>query len=170
MISFNSLHDPKSFNAVIKAWGRTKRANSADRCEYWLTKMINENDSDDDYHREENFVPKPNVQTYNLVMDAHFQLGDAARVQDLIIEMDGTNGVITPNSESFSKVIRAWLNAELQEPQYGPPGQGLSHASRWMDELLRREKRGYDDIGPAPDLFSSILKTAAMTVSVAYTV
>ena len=67
-------------------------------------------------------MPKPNVQTYNLVMDGHIQLGDAARVQDMLLEMDATDGDVPPNSESFSKVIRAWLSDELREEQYGLPG------------------------------------------------
>jgi len=149
--------------------------------------MIRENPPTNDYQRRpqqnpNNFVPKPNVQTYNLVMDAHFQLSDAARVQDMIIEMDGTNGRIAPNNESFSKVIRAWLNDESNgekgRAQYGLPGLSVENAWRWLDELLRREKKQGDCsnggsntgesvglVGPAPDLFSSILKTAARTVS-----
>lgn len=119
----------QSYNAVMKAWGRTKLANSADRCEYWLRKMIDANrgggGDDGDPRRggdRNNFVPKPNVQTYNLVMDGHINLGDAARVQDMLLEMDATDGDVTPNSESFSKVIRAWLSDELREKQYGLPG------------------------------------------------
>ena len=81
----------QSYNAVMKAWGRTKLANSADRCEYWLRKMIDANrgggGDDDPRGGHRNFVPKPNVQTYNLVMDGHIQLGDAARVQDMLLEM-----------------------------------------------------------------------------------
>ncbi len=38
----NTYPDVTSFNAVIKAWGKTKRKNSAARCEYWLRKMIAE--------------------------------------------------------------------------------------------------------------------------------
>jgi hypothetical protein len=157
--------DVLSFNAVIKAWGRTKQANSADRCEFWLTKMIDANRISNE-RGEKNFIPKPDVTTYNLCMDAHFQLGDASRVQDLLIEMDSTNGLITPNTESFSKVIRAWLNDELNMPQYGLPGSSLMHAWNWMNELLNREKHGEAAaLGPTPELFSAILKTAARTVS-----
>ena len=157
--------DVLSFNAVIKAWGRTKQANSAERCEFWLTKMIDANRISIE-RGEKNFIPKPDVTTYNLCMEAHFQLGDASRVQDLLIEMDSTDGLITPNSESFSKVIRAWLNDELNLPQYGLPGSSLMHAWNWLNELLNREKHGEAAmLGPTPELFSAILKTAARTVS-----
>jgi hypothetical protein len=157
--------DVLSFNAVIKAWGRTKQANSADRCEFWLTKMIDANRSSIERGEAKSIIPKPDVTTYNLCMDAHFQLGDASRVQDLLMEMDSTNGLIIPNSESFSKVIRAWLNDELISPQYGLPGSSLTQAWNWFNDLLSREKHGAV-LGPTPELFSAILKTAARTVRI----
>jgi hypothetical protein len=84
-----------------------------------------------------------------------------------LIEMDSTNGLITPNSESFSKVIRAWLNDELNLPQYGLPGSSLMQAWNWLNELLTRENHGEAAVlGPTPELFSAILKTAARTVSI----
>mmetsp|Transcript_13609 Transcript_13609/g.22184 ORF Transcript_13609/g.22184 Transcript_13609/m.22184 type:complete len:225 (-) Transcript_13609:1678-2352(-) len=79
----------------------------------------------------------------------------------MLLEMDATNGLIPPNSESFSKVIRAWNLDELHEKQYGLPGSSVENAWRWLDELLQRERKGDVDLGPAPELFSSILKTAA---------
>jgi len=158
----NAAPDVISFNAVIKAWGRTKRQNSADRCEYWLRKMIESGRPAEDKLSGENFIAGPNVATYNLCMDAHFELGDAPRVQDMLIEMDATNGLIPPNSESFSKVIRAWINDELNNP-YGLPGSSVENAWRWLDELLQREKKDDSDLGPAPELFPAILKAAAKT-------
>ncbi|KAL7545361.1 hypothetical protein ACHAWF_008710, partial [Thalassiosira exigua] len=148
--------DATSFNAVIKAWGRTKRPNSADRCEYWLRKMVDEN------HGERNFVVKPDVNTYNLVADAYLQLGDPKCVEDILVEMDGTKNVEL-NSEIFSKVIRAWIQDELNNPHKGLPGSSLENASNWLDELLHREKVCGADLGPAPDLFAIILKAAART-------
>lgn len=159
----NAAPDVISFNAVIKSWGRTKRPNSADRCEWWLRKMIHANQPHNDYRGEKNFIAKPNVQTYNLVMDAHIQLSDATRAQDMLLEMDAANDMV-PNNESFSKVIRAWLTEELhQHNTHGLPGSSLEKAWKWFDDLLQREKKGEMDLGPAPDLFSSILKTAART-------
>lgn len=124
--------------------------------------MTHASNSHNHGQRQKNFVAKPNVQTYNLVMDAHIELCDASRAQDMLLEMDATNGVIPPNSESFSKVIRAWLMDELNHNHYGLPGSSLEKAWKWFDELLKRE-RGERGLGPAPDLFSSILKTAART-------
>ena len=165
--NMNVAPDVLSFNAVIKAWGRTKQANSAERCEFWLTKMIDANRSSMERGETKSIIPKPDVTTYNLCMDAHLQLGDASRVQDLLIEMDSTNGLITPNSESFSKVIRAWLNDELNQPQYGLPGSSLMQAWNWLNELLTRENQSEAAVlGPTPELFSTILKTAARTVSI----
>ena len=111
-------------------------------------------------------IPEPNVQTYNLVMEAWLQLGDAARVQDLLLEMDASN-IVSPNSESFSKVIRSWLQEEMnhQTPRYGLSGLSCENAWKWLKELLERERMGHSDLGPAPELFSSILKTAARTPS-----
>lgn len=154
----NAAPDVTSFNAVIKAWGRTKQANSALRCEFWLRKMIREGGS--------NFMAKPDVATYNLCMDAHLNVGDAPRVEDLLIEMDATNDV-SPNSESYSKVIRAWLDDEMNGPHYGLPGSSCVHASNWLNKLLDKEKSGEASmVGPAPELFSAILKTAARTVRI----
>ena len=47
---------------------------------------------------EKNFIASPNMATYNLVMDAHSALGNAAQVQDILLQMDATNGIINPNS------------------------------------------------------------------------
>lgn len=95
-------------------------------------------------------------------LEAWFQLNDAARVEDLLREMDASNSPVRPNSESFSKVIRAWLQDELQSP-YGLPGTSCENAWRWLKELARREKEDNSDLGTALDLFSNVLKTAAMT-------
>jgi hypothetical protein len=109
-------------------------------------------------------IPRPNVLSYNLVMEAFLQLGDPARVQDLMLEMDASN-FISPNSESFSKVIRAWLHDEMSniQQQRGLSGRGIENAWKWLRELLEREKADGPAVGPAPDLFIAILKTAAKT-------
>ncbi|KAL7482440.1 hypothetical protein ACHAW6_008115 [Cyclotella cf. meneghiniana] len=163
----NAAPDVLSFNAVIKAWGRTKRPNSASRCEWWLRKMIQASARTTTHEPHETAsVPEPNVQTYNLVMEAWLQLGDAARVQDLLMEMD-VSDTVSPNSESFSKVIRAWLQEETKNrtPRSGLSGLGCENAWKWLKEMLERERSGCADLGPAPELFSSILKTAARTPS-----
>lgn len=153
--------DATSFNAVIKAWGNTQRPNSASRCEWWLRKMINEQQIN--IHGERSSVPPPNVQTYNLVMEAWLKLGDPSRVQDLLLEMDASSDVAA-NSESFSKVIRAWLQEELSNTnQYGLPGTSLENAFNWLQELMEREKTNKSDLGSSPDLYKAILKTAART-------
>ena len=110
-------------------------------------------------------TPKPNVNTYNLVMEAFLQLGDAARCQDLLFEMDADLD-LTPNSESFSKVIRAWMHDEMNNRhEYGLSGQSCENAFRWLEELLKREKACDSGLGPAPDMFTGLLKTAAKTKS-----
>jgi len=159
----NAAPDVTSFNAVIKAWGRTKQPNSTLRCEYWLRRMIREGGT--------NFIAKPDVTTYNLCMDAHLNVGDAPRVEDLLIEMDSMSdddNNVSPNSESYSKVIRAWLDDEMNGNQYGYPGASLMNAFNWLNKLLDCEKSGDDHVllGPAPELFSAILKTAARTVRI----
>jgi hypothetical protein len=158
--------DVMSFNAIIKAWASTGRPNSAARCEWWLRKMIKESnnivDEDEDTVPS---VPKPNVNTYNLVMDAFLQLGDPSSVQNLLREMDASD-FVSPNSESFSKVIRAWLHDEMNNQQKQDlPGLSCENAFYWLKELLERERVGAPDLGSAPDLFASILKTAARTHS-----
>lgn len=162
----NAAPDVMSFNAVIKAWANTKRPNSASRSEWWLRRMIRESKNAAGDEENTASVPEPNAHTYNLVMEAYLQLGDPSRVQDLILEMDASDSVL-PNSESFSKVIRAWLHDEMNDQQqHGLPGLSCENAYKWLKELLDREKSGdYPDLGSAPDLFASILKTAAKTRS-----
>lgn len=158
--------DVVSFNAVIKAWAATGRPNSAARCEWWLRRMIKESDNivDEDEDTVPS-VPKPDVNTYNLVMDAYLQLGDPKGVQNLLLEMDASDSV-SPNSESFSKVIRAWLHDEMNNhQQQGLPGLSCENAFYWLKELLERERAGAPNLGSAPDLYQSILKTAARTHS-----
>ena len=92
----NAAPDVRSFNAIINAWGNIKQANSADRCEYWLRKMVRE--SQLDYPGEKNFIAAPDVSTYNLVMDAHIQQGNPQRAEAMIHEMN-SSGNISPNNE-----------------------------------------------------------------------
>lgn len=111
-------------------------------------------------------VPQPNTHTYNLVMESFLQLGDPGRVQDLMLEMDASD-FVSPNSESYSKVIRAWLHDEMnnQQKHVTLPGLSCENAWAWLKELLQKEKEGIHNLGPAPDLYASILKTAARTKS-----
>lgn len=58
-------------------------------------------------------------------------------------------------------MIRAWLQDELNN-QNIVPGSSLEGAFNWLNELLDRERNDEDGLlGPAPDLFHAILKTAA---------
>jgi len=152
----NCAPDVLSYNAVIKAWAKSKRLNSADRAEWWLRKMIDGTCQQQSVH-----TVRPNVNSFNLVMEAFLQLNDASRVEDLLREMDATDGVITPNSESFSKVIRAWTRNALNTSNHSLQSYSIENARRWLEELLQRESQGQSELGPAPELFSSILKSAA---------
>ena len=111
-------------------------------------------------------VPKPNTHTYNLVMESFLQLGDPGRVQDLMLEMNASD-FVSPNSESYSKVIRAWLHDEMNNQQHRglPAGLSCENAWAWLKKLLQKEKEGVPYLGSAPDLYASILKTAARTQS-----
>lgn len=157
----NTVPDVTSYNAVIKAWGRAKKLNSAARSQYWLRKMINENrpraSGYDD--QQATRIAQPDATTYNLVMDAFLMQvdPDAARVQDLLLEMKASDSV-SPNTESYSKVIRAWLKDELLN-QSVVQGSSVERAWANLNELMSLEAQG--DVGPAPELFTSILKTAA---------
>ena len=156
----NSVHAPDvvSFNSVIKRWINAKKANSSSRCEYWLRRMLNESSAEG-----HGFICPPNTQTYNLVMDCHFRDCNPELVENLLIEMDSSGGEYPPNSESFSKVIRAWVQDELEgrEDNHRLPGSSLANAQRWLQELLDREGSGDVKLGPAPELFLLIMKGAA---------
>lgn len=154
----NTYPDVTSFNAVIKAWGRAKKLNSAARSEYWLRKMINENRRRASGCDGQQIAP--DASTYNLVMDAYLMQvdPDAARVQDLLLEMKQSD-IVSPNSESYSKVIRAWLKDELLNQSSGVQGSSVERAWANLNELISLEAQG--SVGPAPELYTSILKTAA---------
>ena len=147
--------DVITYNCIIKAWGRTKQPNSADRCEFWLRKMIDANHNS----LEENCIPSPNVATYNLCIDAHVALGDAASAERLLNEMKEGNGLVSPNSESYSKVIRAFVSEELHSQHSS--GESIEKAWGLLQELIERERQEESNFGTAPDLFNTILKTAA---------
>ena len=160
MAENNSVHAPDvvSFNNVIKSWINSKKANAAHRCEYWLRRMLNESNVEGHGH-----ICPPNTQTYNLVMDCHFRDCNPELVENLLIEMDSSGGAYPPNSESFSKVIRAFVKDELEGPEndHRLPGSSLANAERWLRELLERESSGDVKLGPAPELFLLIIKGAA---------
>ena len=159
----NIIPDERSYLHVIQAWARAKRLKSGDRAEFWLRQMHKTNseeddDGDDDDHRSR---IKPSVATYNAVMQAYCNIGEARKAEKLLKELldqEHDTGIM-PNSESFSLGIRAWLKHINMHTKLSDPVDGCRRALKWLSILLQREQDGIGRCSSSHELFSSIIKT-----------
>ena len=74
-----NVPDHRSYNHLISAWMNTKQPNSAEQSSWWLRRMW------EDYNEAGNEIIRPNVHTYNTVMEYFSQLGHAVKVEHLIL-------------------------------------------------------------------------------------
>lgn len=149
----NVAPDHHSYTRVIMAWANTKRANSGQRAEFFLKRLW------EDYKASNDETLRPKISTYNAVLKAWGD--DSVGMETLLIEMvrnEDNKDFPKPNSESFSTVIHCLLATE--RAQLCHPGEGITRAMGWLEEVLRREKQG-TDVSTSPELFDGILKAAA---------
>lgn len=142
--------DTRSYNGVIRCWANSKQNNSGARAEWWLRRMW-------DNYEEDNTMP--DVNTYNSVILAFHNIGQASQSEKLLeelLEMEERNK-LKPNSETFSLVIRSWLQY-VQSHQDSDVVHGCLRAYNWLSVLLKKEELG-QDISSSPELFSHLIKT-----------
>ena len=149
----NVAPDHHSYTRVIMAWTNTKRTNSGQRAEFFLKRLW------EDYKVSNDETLRPQISTYNAVLKAWGD--DSVGMENLLIEMvrnEDKEDFPKPNSESFSTVIHCLLATE--RAHLCRPGDGITRAMGWLEEVIRREKQG-TDISSTPELFDGILKAAA---------
>ncbi len=140
----------QSYNGVIKCWANSKQSNAGARSEWWLRRMWGDEDMHD---------AKPDVNTYNSVILAFLNIGQASQAESLLeelIAMEESGKQIMPNSETFSLVIRSWLRY-ANDPE-NDIVHGCHRAYKWLSALLKKEESG-EDVTSSPELFSQIIKT-----------
>lgn len=158
--------DYLSYTKVILAWAKSDRANAGIRASWWLDKLWER------YQWEQEDWLIPRVSAYNAVILAWSSVGNASKATELLEEMlnendnDNHSGRVpcpTPNTESFCRVINAWLKAEKRCGN----GDACRRAALWLNKLAHLEEN-YDDtnssslnVNTTPELYNGILKAAA---------
>ena len=85
----------------------------------------------EEYNEIGNEIIRPNVHTYNTVMEAFTQLGHDVKVAHLLLEVldhEGSKDTsLRPNTESFSLVIKSWIINDARSSRYNI-GERLRYA------------------------------------------
>jgi len=149
----DSRPDHISFTKVILAWANAKRETSGRRAEYWLEKLWDYYETND--QRED---LRPTVETYNTVLRAWQndpQSMETVFLKLIHAEKADNNSNLRPNSQSFAYVIHAWTKVDI------------SRAVMWLGELMRREEASTAEwsVTTVPDFFQGIIKYAAQDPS-----
>ncbi len=143
--------DTRSYNAIIRCWANAKQKRSGIRAEWWLRRMWEDCETSDVI---------PDVNTYNSVILAFMNIGRPIEAENLLeelIQMDGNNNDLGPNSESFALVIRGWMKYVKSEKE-NDAVQGSRNAFKWLSILLEKEDKN-EDFTSSPEVFSQMMRT-----------
>jgi len=152
--------DALSYTKVIVAWTNLGKDTAGKRAQWWLKKLYEE------YKVTNDERLRPSVAAYIAVIKAWSRVGRPANAEALLVDLirhekNETIPFLRPNSESFTFVIHAWLNADTSESDECRSDEGCRRAAKWLAELIRRETDGSYGVTTCPELFDCILKAAS---------
>ena len=180
--------DHLSYTKVILAWAEaaSHKPTAGQRAEWWLSKLIEEykssllsnhskSDDDDDNDDASNHNRlRPRIGTYNAVLKAWRNTGDAARAEQFFQRTLQDGGLVKANTESFALLIHTWLQQHKKNKGSLPQQVGVRKAHEWLQTLLRLQQE--DDHGgggvavtttttttTTPDMYEGILKGIAQS-------
>jgi len=140
-----------NFNAVIHAWANSREPDGPERSEAILARM------EELYRTERDEDVKPNVQSYNSVVDAYAKSGKADAAQTVLEHMNelhtAGNGDVKPNARSFNSV----LNAYARSKEDGSPQK----AQELLQEMERLYQAGNVDVQPDVHSFCTVINAYA---------
>jgi hypothetical protein len=149
--------DSISYEKVMLAWANSGHLNAGKRATWWLKKLWN----DAELESDTNLLPT--TRTHNIVMKALAVTEDVLGAENLLLDLgdkfrEEQAPERRPNSESFSVVIRAWLQQAEHHPHIDERTKSLDRAVEWLSSL--REVENEKDLSTAPELFSGVLRAA----------
>lgn len=164
--------DVISYEKVMLAWANSRLPQSGKRCT-WLLKQLWK---DYELHPESISATSykssllPTVNTYNIVMMALASTDGALAAENLLLDMGEVykderrtdHSSLCPNSESFSIVIRAWLESANHTRNVDERIASIRRAYEWLSSLRAIENE--NNLSTAPQLFTgmlSLLKTCS---------
>ena len=149
--------DRISYEKVILAWANSEQPNAGKRASWWLKKLWNDSELEED--------PRllPTVQTYNVVIQANAKVEGPLAAENLLLDLGDRyksekNESLRPNSESFNIVVRSFLAASNES---STKQEGVGLLRRGLDWLFSlREAENEIDLSTSPELYINALKTA----------
>lgn len=154
--------DRISFEKVMLAWANSHHPNAGKRVVWWLKKLRNDSELDSDDKL------LPTTQTYNIAMKALAASEGALATENFLCDLgdkykEERTRSICPNSESFSIVIRAWLQKADNDSNLHERVRSLRRAVEWLSSLLEVENE--ENLATSPELFLRVLKVAKTCAS-----
>ena len=140
-----------SYSHLLECIVKADQADSGEIAESLLDEMLQKYESGD-------IDVKPNVQVYNLVMQALVKTGDPTRTEDILAQMyeeDIRGARVYPNLQSFNIILQAWAKSNLGED-----------ACKRGEQILRRLERIHEsqilDVKPDVTSYNTVLEMLAI--------
>jgi hypothetical protein len=158
--------DVISYEKVILAWANSGHPNAGQRAMWWLKQLWKDYDLEKQSSVTSNSSSidlLPTVNTYNITMTALARTDGALAAENLLLDLGEKYQKdrlpsLCPNSESFSVVIRAWLNSAEQASNVDDRITCLRRAVEWLSSLRKIENE--KNLSTAPDLYGGVLRIA----------
>jgi hypothetical protein len=140
------------------AWAKSGNSNAGRRATWWLKKLWN----DSELQSDRNLLPSN--RTYNTVIRALAASEGPVSAENLLLDLgekfrQEQVQELCPNSESFSIVIRSWLQRSETHPDMDERVRSLQRAVEWLRSLREIEDHR-ELLSTAPELFSGVLRAA----------
>ena len=163
--------DVLSYEKVMLAWANSGHPQSGKRATWWLKQLWKDYDlypesASTSSHKSSLL---PTVSTYNIVMKALAGTDGALAAENVLLDLGERyrdertdHPGLCPNSESFSIVIRAWLESADQARHVDQRIASIRRAYEWLSSLRGIENE--NNLSTAPQLFTgmlSLLKSCA---------
>ncbi|KAG7362899.1 pentatricopeptide repeat protein [Nitzschia inconspicua] len=153
--------DVISYEKVIMAWANSNHPNAGKRASWWLKQLWNEHSRqrNEKYNKEVDL--QPTVLTYNAVLKAFARTEGALATENMLLDLGeiyqkDRAPELSPNSESFAIVIRAWLQSADETKDVDERVTSLKRAVEWLSSL--REIENEKNLSTAPELYSGVLR------------
>lgn len=155
--------DVISYERVMLAWANSGHPNAGKRALWWLKQLWKDYDLYPDSTSESSHKSSllPTVRTYNVVMKALASSDGALAAENMLLDLgekyrgSTDHPGLCPNSESFSIVIRAWLESAKQTRNVDERISSLRRAYEWLSSLRGIENE--NNLSTSPELFIGLL-------------
>ena len=146
--------EAKIYNAVIEGYAKSKTFQGASKAEALLERMMERSEHSRDSNDNGFVAAKPDVVSYNSLMNAWSQSGDedaVSKAEDLVAFLESDDAPVNPDSVTYNVMMNTYAN---QVGKYG-------YAQKAEDILLLMtalQKDGKNSIHPDTLSFNIVLK------------